>query len=129
MPVPIFIVAIVIRAHPALDAGPLHTQLGRDQRFRDQSMTARITQRGKSAMQSGRAGAGDWLLEFDRGDRKGHDPLTGWISSDDTSAQVRLTFPTLDAAQAYATSVGLTPEVRTDNLRTLKLQAYADNFR
>lgn len=92
-------------------------------------MTARITQRGTSAMQSGRAGAGDWLLAFDRGDRKGHDPLTGWISSDDTSAQVRLTFPTLDAAQAYATSVGLTPDVHANNSRSLKLQAYADNFR
>lgn len=92
-------------------------------------MTARITQRGTSAMQSGRAGASDWLLEFDRGDRKGHDPLTGWISSDDTSAQVRLTFPTLDAAQAYAASVGLAPEVHANNSRSLKLQAYADNFR
>lgn len=92
-------------------------------------MTARIIQRGKSAMQSGRAGAGDWLLEFAPSDRKGHDPLTGWISSDDTSAQVRLTFPTLDAAEAYAARAGLTPDIRTDHARSLKLQAYADNFR
>ncbi len=92
-------------------------------------MAARISQRGKSAMQSGRAGAGDWLLEFDRGDRKGHDPLTGWISSDDTSAQVRLTFPTLEAAEAYAARAGLQPEIRKGSDRSLKLQAYADNFR
>lgn len=92
-------------------------------------MAAVITQVGKSAMQSGRARADQWLLEYDASDTRGHDPLTGWVSSDDTRGQLRLSFPTLDAAQAYAAREGLTAEVRPAQPRTLKLQAYADNFR
>jgi len=41
---------------------------------------------------------------------------------------VLLTFPTLSAAQAYAAREGLTAHVVPPAAKTLKIQAYADNF-
>jgi hypothetical protein len=43
--------------------------------------------------------------------------------------QVRLSFPTLDAARAYAASQGLDYHIVAPVERKLKIQAYADNFR
>lgn len=93
------------------------------------AVAARIYQEAKNPMQSGRGRAGRWVLEFDAADRQRHDPVTGWIGSADTQQQVRLTFPTLDAASAYAAREGLAVDVRKGSERVLKLQAYADNFR
>ena len=90
---------------------------------------ARIIQKTKNAMQSGRYGAGSWVLEFEREDAQRPDPLMGWAGSRDTRSQVTLTFPTLDAAQAYAEKHGLTYHVVPAAPRVLKLQSYADNFR
>lgn len=92
-------------------------------------MAARIYQESKNPMQSGRGRSGRWVLEFESADRQRHDPVTGWIGSGDTRQQVRLTFPTLEAATAYATREGLAFEVRRGSESRLKLQAYADNFR
>ena len=63
---------------------------------------ARIYQRPKNAMQSGRAQTDRWVLEFEPAEAKRPDPLTGWAGSGDTREQVRLSFPTAEAAQAYA---------------------------
>jgi DNA repair ATPase RecN len=92
-------------------------------------MAARIFQRSTNAMQSGKAGADQWVLQFesDRGQRP--DPLTGWAGGAETQAQVRLTFPTLEAAQAYAAREGIDFHLVPAAQPTLKLQAYADNFR
>jgi hypothetical protein len=91
---------------------------------------ARIFQRIKNSMQSGRARVGQWVLEFEPAEAKQPDPLTGWAGSGDTRGQVRLTFPTLDAAQAYAAREGIVVEhVVPVAPKTLKLQAYADNFK
>jgi hypothetical protein len=90
---------------------------------------ARIYQRPKSATQSGRAGAGHWVLEYVSSDKLEADPLTGWNGRGDTQAQVRLTFPTLEAAKAYAEKKGVTCHVVPAPQPKLKLQAYADNFR
>jgi hypothetical protein len=92
-------------------------------------MKVRIYQRPKNAMQSGRARTGQWLLEFDPAEAKRADPLTGWAGSGDTSEQVRLTFPDADAAIAYANARGYEYSVVPLPAHTLKLQAYADNFR
>lgn len=89
---------------------------------------ARIYQQIKNAMQSGRARTGSWVLEHEPTEAKRADPLTGWAGSGDTRAQVRLTFPTLEAAKAYAEREGLTAHVVAGPERKLKLQAYADNF-
>lgn len=90
---------------------------------------ARIYQRPKNAMQSGRARTREWVLEFERAEPRVIDPLTGWSGSGDTRTQVKLTFPDCAAAQAYAAKAGLSYEIAGTPPRTLKLQAYADNFR
>ena len=90
---------------------------------------ARIYRRMKSSMQSGRARVGQWVLEHEPAEPKRADPLTGWAGSGDTRDQVRLTFDTLDAARAYADKMGLVAHVVPTHERTLKLQAYADNFK
>ena len=91
--------------------------------------TARIYQRPKNAMQSGRARTDAWLLEFEPAEAKRPDPLTGWAGSGDTREQVRLGFASVEAAIAYAEKAGLAFAVEPVPVRTLKLQAYADNFR
>lgn len=92
-------------------------------------MTARIFQRPKSSMQSGRARVGQWLLVRERDEAQHHDPLTGWIGSGDTDTQVELGFADEAAAVAYADSKGLAYRIERLPARPLKLQAYADNFR
>lgn len=91
-------------------------------------MAARIYQRIKNAMQSGRARVGTWTLEFQPAEAKKPDPLTGWAGSGDTNEQVRLTFPSLEAAQAYANQYGIAFTVVPGHERSLKIQAYAENF-
>jgi hypothetical protein len=91
--------------------------------------TARIYQRAKNAMQSGRARAQEWLLEYEPSEPRRADPLTGWAGSGDTRRQIRLSFASLEAAQAYAEKKGLTVSVVPAAPRVMKIQAYADNFR
>jgi hypothetical protein len=90
---------------------------------------ARLYQRPKNAMQSGRARMGEWLLEWERDEPQRPDPLTGWAGSGATETQVQLRFPSREAALAYARRHGLEVEVVPLGPRRLKLQAYADNFR
>lgn len=92
-------------------------------------MPARIYQRPKNAMQSGKARLDDWILDFAPAEARRPDPLMGWPGSGDTQAQVQLKFPSAAAAKAYADKYGIAAEVHAAPPRTLKLQAYADNFR
>ena len=92
-------------------------------------MTARIYQRPKNAMQSGKARIDQWILEFEASEAKTPDPLTGWTGSGDTRQQVRLTFDSCEDAQAYAARNGIDARIHVTPPRRLKLQAYADNFR
>ena len=93
-------------------------------------MSARIYQRPKNAMQSGKALTDQWVLEFDPAEAKKPDPLTGWAGSGDTREQVRLGFATLDAAKAYAEKHGLDYHVSVGGVeRSLKIQTYSDNFK
>lgn len=80
-------------------------------------------------MQSGRAGTDRWVLEFEPSEAKRADPLMGWAGSGDTLGQVSLKFADLSAAQAYCAKHGIAATVIPAPERTLKLQAYADNFR
>ena len=91
--------------------------------------TARIYQRPKNSMSSGRAQTDRWVLEYAPAEAKRPDPLTGWAGSGDTRDQIRLTFPTQDAAIAYAEREGVAFTITPAPERKLKLQAYADNFR
>lgn len=90
---------------------------------------ARIIERSKNAMQSGRARTGKWCLEFNPADPQRADPLMGWAGSRDTRRQLNLVFPTLEAAKAYADKNAITYTVIPAAPKVLKIQAYADNFR
>jgi hypothetical protein len=92
-------------------------------------MAARIYQRSKNAMQSGKAGVGQWVLEFESARAKRPDPLTGWSGGAETQEQVRLSFPSLEAAQIYAMREGIDAHIVPASQPKLKLQSYADNFR
>lgn len=92
-------------------------------------MAARIYQRPKNAMQSGKALTDQWILEFEQSEAREADPLMGWTGSGDTQAQVVLKFSTREEAQAYAAKYGIAARVHATPARTLKIQAYADNFR
>ena len=90
---------------------------------------ARIIEKSKHAMQSGRYGTGNWLLEYNPADAQRPDPLMGWAGSTDTRRQLNLTFATLDAAKAYADKNGIDYTVVAAAPKVLKLQTYADNFK
>ena len=92
-------------------------------------MSARIYQRPKSAMSSGKALTAQWILEFEPAEARGTDPLMGWTSSGDTQSQVTLRFDSCDKARAYAERYGIAARVIPTPKKTLKIQAYADNFR
>jgi hypothetical protein len=92
-------------------------------------MRARIYQPPKSAMQSGRAGSDEWVLEFEPASPRRPDPLMGWIGSADTQAQVRLSFQTREEAVTYADKNGIAYDLELPQPRRIKPKAYADNFR
>ncbi len=93
-------------------------------------MTARISRPAKTAMQSGTAKAGRWLLEFvPSAETRSIEPLMGWTSSADTLAQVRLWFDTMEEAVAYATRHGLAYTLETPKEASRRPMAYSDNFR
>ena len=83
----------------------------------------------KNAMQSGKARTSTWVLEFKPIEPKLADPLTGWAGSGNTPEQVILRFPSQAAAEAYAVRESIAYVVINTPPKTLKLQAYADNFR
>ena len=92
-------------------------------------MVARIYKPAKTAMQSGRANAREWVLDFEPAQRKAQDPLMGWTSSGDTPQQVRLTFATKDEAVAYCKRHRLDYEADDAKERTIRPKSYASNFR
>jgi hypothetical protein len=91
--------------------------------------TARIYQRPKNSTQSGRAHTDEWMFEFEAAEGQRPDPLTGWAGSGDTRSQIKLHFPTREAAVQYAEREGYSYTLVPAPERKLKLQAYADNFR
>ncbi len=92
-------------------------------------MRARIYQPPKNAMQSGWANKHEWVLEFMPSAPRRADPLMGWIGSEDTQKQVRLTFATRDEAVAYAERNGVQAEIELPQVRRVRPKAYADNFK
>ncbi|HAH09980.1 MAG TPA: ETC complex I subunit [Alphaproteobacteria bacterium] len=92
-------------------------------------MLARIYQPAKTATQSGRANAQDWLLEFEPETARSIDPLMGWTSSTDMKGQLRLKFATREEAVAYAERHGIAFQVFEPQPPKRTIKAYADNFK
>jgi hypothetical protein len=92
-------------------------------------MQARIFQRPRNVMQSGKALTDQWILDFAPAEAGQPDPLMGWAGGSDTQRQLQLRFESAEAAVAYAKKHGIDAVVHPTPPRRLKLQAYADNFR
>lgn len=92
-------------------------------------MKALLSQPAKTAMQSGRANTGGWLLQFTPTTPYATEPMMGWTSMGDTLREVKLTFDTKAAALAYAKTNGLEVDVQEPKPRRSKRRAYADNFK
>jgi hypothetical protein len=91
-------------------------------------MLARIYKPPKNAMQSGKALAKVWRLEFELARALHPDALMGWISGADTNGQVRMDFDSKDAAITFAREHGIPHQV-IDAPETKRLiKAYSDNF-
>ena len=84
-------------------------------------MAARIFQRSKNAMQSGKATANEWILQFESHRPHTPDPLTGWSGGGDTQSQVTLRFPTMDAAKAYAERNAINAPIQGSAADVIKL--------
>jgi len=80
-------------------------------------------------MQSGSAQTKDWVLEFEPASARQVDPLMGWISSGDTSTQLKLEFATRDEAVAYATRNGIAFTISEPAPRKRQNKSYSDNFK
>lgn len=91
-------------------------------------MPARIYQPAKTAVSSGRFKTQSWLLEFEPRTREEADRLIGWLGSDDTQQQLRMHFPTKEAAIAFCEKRGVDYSVALPHERIVRPKAYADNF-
>ncbi|TDR35462.1 ETC complex I subunit [Aquamicrobium defluvii] len=92
-------------------------------------MSARIFSPAKTAMQSGTAKTGYWVLEFEPEQPRKIDPLMGYTTSGDMKSQIRLRFQTKEEAIAYAEREGLAYRLQERNLPKRRQISYADNFR
>jgi hypothetical protein len=92
-------------------------------------MLARIYRPSRNAMQSGRAKASEWLLEFEPNDARRADPLMGWTVTQDTeSSQLRLAFESREDAVRYAEKHGIAFQLVDSAPAKRIIKAYADNF-
>ena len=86
--------------------------------------------RPKTATQSGVAGTGLWVLDWQPTEREVNDPMMGWWGHQNTQAQVRLAFETREQAVAYAAANGVEYEIEEPPaVNAIRPKAYADNFR
>ncbi len=92
-------------------------------------MSARIFSPAKTAMQSGKAKTGLWVLEFDPETPRKIDPLMGYTTSSDMKSQIRLAFETKEEAVAYAEKNGLAFRVQEPKPASRRQISYAENFR
>lgn len=92
-------------------------------------MSARIFSPAKTAMQSGKAKTGYWVLEFDPETLRKIDPLMGYTTSRDMKSQIRLSFETKEEAVAYAEKQGIAYRVDEPKEAKRRQMSYAENFR
>jgi hypothetical protein len=92
-------------------------------------MQVRIYKPARNAMQSGKGGTKEWLLQYDAPVRREADPLMGWTSAAETRQQVKLRFDSKEEAIAYAEREGLAYVVEEPKPHRLQTRAYADNFK
>ena len=89
---------------------------------------ARILQPAKQATSSGLSKSREWVVEHEPRYRAEPDRLMGWVGQADIDQQVRLSFPTREAAIAYCERNDMTYTVFEPQRRVMKPKSYAENF-
>jgi ETC complex I subunit conserved region len=92
-------------------------------------MPARIYKPSRNAMQSGKGKSEAWFLEYEQENARVADPLMGWTSTQDTMNQVKLSFATLEEAEAYAKRKGVAYVVQAETPVRMQKKSYSDNFK
>ena len=88
---------------------------------------AKIYKPAKTAMQSGKGNAKEWVLEFDTS-KNGLNLLTGWETSTDTMSEIKLNFLTKEKAVEYAKNNYIDFYIVEPQKRKIIKKSYADNF-
>jgi hypothetical protein len=89
---------------------------------------AKIYQPARNAMQSGKAKTHNWVLEFEKSEKKQADNLIGWQGSGDTKQQIKLKFASKDEAVNYANNNKIDYVVIDPNQSKIRIKSYAENF-
>lgn len=93
-------------------------------------MSARIYRPSQSVTQCGKGNSKAWVLEFEPRSPKLPDPLMGWVGSDDTQQQLKLSFATQAEAETYAKRKNIEYTVIAEAPKKPSgPKNYADNFR
>ena len=92
-------------------------------------MTARIYRPAPNAMQSGKGKSKKWVLVHEPAAPREIEPLMGYTATTDTRAQIRLSFDSLEEAEAYARANGIPYSVQPPQTVIPKRAHYSDNFR
>ncbi|MEZ5690242.1 MAG: NADH dehydrogenase ubiquinone Fe-S protein 4 [Rickettsiales bacterium] len=82
----------------------------------------------KNPMQSGKAKAHSWILEFIPQTPYFTDGFMGWNGMSDTKRELNLRFPSMEAAVEYAKKQNIDCEIFVPNARNQQHKAYSDNF-
>lgn len=92
-------------------------------------MQVRIYKPTKTTMQSGMANSKEWLLEFVSQEDQKIEPIMGWTSSSDMLQEIKMKFPTKQAAIDFANKNQYKHDVIEPQGKKLIKRSYADNFK
>ncbi len=92
-------------------------------------MNVKIYKPAKNTMQSGRGNTDEWVIEYETPSVRRPEALMGWTASGDTLNQVRLRFPTMDAAVNFAEAKGWDYTLQKAQERRIVPRNYVDNFK
>ncbi|RCL02629.1 MAG: NADH-ubiquinone oxidoreductase [Candidatus Tokpelaia sp. JSC188] len=92
-------------------------------------MIARIYSPAKTAMQSGVANTGFWILKYEPETAMLIEPLMGYTSDSDMKSQIAVRFHTKEAAIAFANRYGIFYRLEEPHKPKHRRISYSDNFR
>jgi hypothetical protein len=91
-------------------------------------VTARIYKPARGVMQSRKAWAKEYVLDYEPEEPPVIEPLMGWTASGDMRQQVRLRFETAEEAIAYCERHGIAYQLFNPPPDNPRIISYADNF-
>lgn len=92
-------------------------------------MIARIYSPAKTAMQSGRANTGFWILQYEPVQAKLLEPLMGYTATSDMNNQIKIRFNSKEEAVAFACKNAIPYRIEKTYKPIRRAVSYADNFR